>query len=423
MQTYYLTVELSYPEFKSAAPPNPHHSRGGYYKKWLTQPQDATESAAARSYSRVPNLPRPDDNDDNDEEPVPGAEEDMLDIDPNLRADAGMEADGGTGRAPEGDTAQPGQDNQREEEDEAEQSEPEDLTPLQDIQILDLHSRRPIISYRGRVFEGQWGEMIGTDLILARHDPNSQSQLPALRNLPGDVDILAASASRILTTEKILEPRVPEEDTLEPIRKEWNINIPVGKHKSGERAQQADFLEKLIALKIKKGEEDKVTVYARDGEGKHFQDDKDPSYRPRRKRISGHYEDGEEGESWRKRRRSGRPPGRPRKTVSETSRPISHEETDPGALSVPTPVRWADLEGGDRRGGELEDIDENEEGEQEEEEEEDLSSEGDDDEGESDESADDEEDEIEDENADDDEDDIDDDEDSGEEGDTVMTRD
>ena len=376
VQTYYLTVELSYPEFKSATPLKPHHSRGGYYKKWLRRQDVPVEHTPARAQTRVSSVRNLDDNDDNDDdnddEPEPAINDDMLEIDPSLRVDSTGVADEASGPERDGETEQPEQIDERQKDD-AEQSDQEDSGPLRHIQILNLHSHRPVISYRGHVFEGQWAEMIGTDLILAHRDDDSDDQLPTLRRLPGDVDILAASASRILTSKKTLEPRVPEEDSLEPIRKEWNINIPAGINKDGERAQQARFLERLIALKIKRGNQDKVTVYAKDGEGKHFRDGKDPDSTPRRRRRRITVEGDGSDDNQRKKRRAGRAPGRPSMRATRQAEAGSDVQMGQETLSVPTPKRWDDLPGGGQGedGAGLEDIDEGEEEEEEEEEEED----------------------------------------------------
>jgi hypothetical protein len=335
------------------------------------------EYTPARTQTRVSSVQNIDDNGDNDDEPEPGINDDMPEIDPSLRIETTAGADEASGPARDGGTEQPEQVDERQNDD-AEQSDQEDSGPLRHIQILGLHSHRPVISYRGHVFEGQWAEMIGTDLILAHRDDGSDDQLPTLRKLPGDVDILAASASRILTTKKTLEPRVPEEDSLEPIRKEWNINIPAGVNKDGERAQQAHFLERLIALKIKRGDQDKVTVYAKDGEGKHFRDGKDPDSTPRRRRPP---VEGEEGDNnQRKKRRAGRPPERPSRRATRGAGAGSDVQVDPETLSVPTPKRWDDLPSGGQaeNGAGLEDIDEEEEGEEPEEDEEELPSSGED---------------------------------------------
>lgn len=141
----------------------------------------------------------------------------------------------------------------------------------EDIQILDLHSQHPLISYRGRIFEGDWSEIIGSEAILTQRTPSTASltPLPALRHLADDIDLLAVSASKILTREKILKPLQSSETTernaaLDAVKKEWSIRIPLGKRdKEGEKGEQARFLETLMALKKKKGEKDGVTVYAK----------------------------------------------------------------------------------------------------------------------------------------------------------------
>ncbi|CAG9943563.1 unnamed protein product [Clonostachys rosea f. rosea IK726] len=319
-ETYYLTVELSYPEFKGQAAKSPHHSRGGYYKHWLGRKQSLDIDPALFAPQRDPR-PEQDDN-----EPGNIGEGDNVEG-PRENTEAREEAENG--------------------EDEEDQLLGSDEV-LEDIQILDLHSDHPVISYRGRVFEGQWAEVIGTEAIFARRNPNAKQPLPALRNLPENIDFLAASASRILTKEKIMKPRKPIEDSLAAIRKEWNIKIPRGRHKNGEKMKQVHFLERLIALKMKKGETDKVTVFAKDGAGKDFRDDRDPEFRPRRKRaqrIRAGSESGEE--TGNKRKRSGRPRGRPRTRVGSEPRGLLHRDIEAGGLSQPTPSHWEDLESGE----------------------------------------------------------------------------
>ncbi|KAM5352533.1 hypothetical protein ACJ41O_005255 [Fusarium nematophilum] len=327
-ETYYLTIELSYPEFKDRQSRVPHHSRGGYYKNWLDHnPSQLRGTHGPEGHG--------DNDDENDNEPLPEpeADDDEPDIDPELHnIDKGKGVD-------TGDVREDGDKTQEETE---------------DIQILELHSKNPIIAYKGRVFEGQWAEIIGTETIFAMRD--GENPLPALRHLDGNVDFLAACASRIITKENVLKPKVSKEDPLAAIREEWNIRIPVGKDRSGERAQQTRFLENLIALKKKKGEIDQVTVWAKDGEGKDFKDNRDPDYKPRRRRRMLN-EDGEEVIPKREQRRaSGRRGGRPRgrgrgRRVTATSIAVSSSRTRDlsspvreGNLSTPTPGRWKDLD-------------------------------------------------------------------------------
>lgn len=274
-----------------------------------------------------------------DDEPLPEpeADDDDPDIDPDLH-DKGKGVDRGHGAEDDNDKTQ---DNN------------EDGSQVEDIQVLDLHSKNPVISYKGRVFEGEWAEVIGTEAIFAHRD--AENPLPALRCLDKNLDLLGASASRILTKEKILKPKVLKEDPLVAIRDEWNIRIPVGKDRTGERAEQTRFLENLIALKIKKGETDRVTVYARDGQGKDFKDSRDPDYKPRRrKRILN--EDGQEVITKRDRRRGGRQARRPRSrmgrvrggagaaTASAPAIDFGAAATDSNGLSTPTPDRWENLD-------------------------------------------------------------------------------
>ncbi|KAJ4267761.1 hypothetical protein NW762_003876 [Fusarium torreyae] len=330
-ETYYLTLDLSYPEFKDRQSRAPHHSRGGYYKNWLDHNPSLRGIHAG------------DDNDDeNDNEPLPEpeADDDGPEIDPALSNDKGK----GVNR---GDTVDDARDDGNKAHDENE-----------DIQILELHSRNPIISYKGRVFEGSWAEIIGTEAIFAPRD--TEHPLPALRHLEGNVDFLGACASRISTSESIVKPKIIREDPLAAIREEWNIRIPVGKDRSGERAQQTRFLENLMALKKRKGETDQVTVWAKDGEGKDFKDNRDPDYKPRRRRRLLN-EDGEEVIPKREQRRaSGRRGGRPRlragrgrgrgsagdsiAPVPSTTRGLESPAHE-GTLSTPTPSRWNDFYG------------------------------------------------------------------------------
>ncbi|RGP67356.1 transcription factor tau55-related [Fusarium longipes] len=324
-ETFYLTLDLSYPEFKDRQPRAPHHSRGGYYKTWLDHNPSWRGLRAAEDNE---------DDNDNDPLPEPEADDDEPEIDPALSNDKGKGVD-------RGDAADDTKENGNKTE---------------DIQILELHSPHPIISYKGRTFEGSWAEVVGTEAIFTSRD--NENPLPALRQLEGNVDFLGACASRIATKETIGKPNIIREDPLAAIREEWNIRIPVGKDRSGERAQQTRFLENLMALKKRKGETDQVTVWAKDGEGQDFKDNRDPDYKPRRRRRLLN-EDGEEVIPKReKRRASGRRGGRPRlraghgrgrgaEAGSTTLTPSATRDMEgfEGNLSIPTPSRWNELNG------------------------------------------------------------------------------
>ncbi|KAL6863936.1 hypothetical protein J3F83DRAFT_178078 [Trichoderma novae-zelandiae] len=383
-ETYYLTVELSYPEFKERPAKAHHHSRGGYYKNWSDQYADhlkfdakPNDHAVGPQDSNPKEAGRDEDNGRDDvENPEPGLdapgveqEENAEDanIDPRLRA----MGDGSRNDATK-PTKHGRKDKGKEKEKEVEHAravteatatatataddrESAD-EPLEEIQILELHSRNPIISYRGRVFEGQWAEVIGTEAILADREAKDAAQLPALRHLPGGVDILGASSSRLLTTEKILKPKVAQEDSLAAIREEWNIRIPPGKDRTGERAQQLRFLENLMALKKKRGDADEVTVYALDGPGKDFDDRKGPDFKPRRKKPGlGVDQSNGTGQNERRERRyvrrsQGRRGGRRRRASAARGGTAATDRStgsalDSNSLSTPTPSHWDELFG------------------------------------------------------------------------------
>ncbi|PTB68661.1 hypothetical protein BBK36DRAFT_1111995 [Trichoderma citrinoviride] len=377
-ETYYLTVELSYPEFKERPAKAHHHSRGGYYKNWSDQYADHLKLDAKPSDHAVGPQDSNDQDDrngqgnDRDDEENPEPEQNPLgeereenaedaNIDPRLRAmgDAGRNdatkptkhgrKDKGKGKEKEVETAIAVTEATADDVERADE-------PLEEIQILELHSHNPIISYRGRVFEGQWAEVIGTEAILADRDAKDAAQLPALRHLPGGVDILGACSSRLLTTEKILKPKVAQEDSLAAIREEWNIRIPPGKDRTGERAQQLRFLENLIALKKKRGDPDEVTVYALDGPGKDFDDRKGPDFKPRRKKPSlGVDQSNEAGQDERRERRytrrsQGRRGGRRRRAFAARGGSAATDRSagsnlDSNTLSTPTPSHWDELFG------------------------------------------------------------------------------
>lgn len=257
-KTFYLTVDLSLPEFVYRNPSGiMHFGRGGYYADWIKDPESADKRSIAH---RVvpPGGVLDEDDEDEDDELLPEPEDDLDEGDPDL--------DGFPQRLQEGAT-----------------EVVDDKLVERDIEILDLHTPHPIISYRGKVFEGNWAEVLGTELIFAEHDESAP--LPLLQRLPGDVDLLAASSARILTTEKIL--KIPDElDRLKKTREAYGIRLPVlGKHHYDEKKKQVRFLENLMAVKIKKGEKDMVTVTARPAPDKDFADDRDPDWMPRRPRT------------------------------------------------------------------------------------------------------------------------------------------
>ena len=145
---------------------------------------------------------------------------------------------------------------------------------LNSIQILDLHSDKPLVAYRNTILRGTWMENMGTEMIFSARSPGNS--LPFLRSLPDDVDLLAASRTRIGFSEVDMEPRkeTAEAATMttgekqkaveDRLRRNGGVYVNVFSDKAGDRVPQACFLEDFTAVKRKRGETDEVTIVALD---------------------------------------------------------------------------------------------------------------------------------------------------------------
>ncbi|KAK8084805.1 hypothetical protein PG997_006076 [Apiospora hydei] len=288
-ETYYVTLDLSKTDFISKQQKTVMNGRGGLKEKSHDEMLAIRFSEDRAKFSRDPTV-------DDDEENAP---------------------EGGDGEfADEGD----------------------DPDATEEVQILELHSANPVISYRGRIYEGQWSENVGSEMILTQH--NDDEPLPAVRQLDGDIDLLAVSSARIMTSEKVLKPInektmrrqrkiMFDEDDYEISDSENNQELLVPRPEPGAsraRVEQGDFLAKFIELKKRKGETDEVTVVAKTKENiSRRKSTKKPSRgkRTRRNQLigglqpQGHAEVG----------------GR----VGSNSRTISSDEN--GSRSIPAPRR------------------------------------------------------------------------------------
>ncbi|KAH6713249.1 hypothetical protein BKA61DRAFT_552779 [Leptodontidium sp. MPI-SDFR-AT-0119] len=143
---------------------------------------------------------------------------------------------------------------------------PEEEPRATEVQILDLHSVKPLVSYDGHIFACRWSENIGTELLFMPRD--KEKKLPILRELKGEVDLLAASSARITARTAHLEHKSQEGASVKGKAKAkakatGNSKVHITRGSSAQRNNQALFLEKLIDLKDDAGEEDYVTVHAK----------------------------------------------------------------------------------------------------------------------------------------------------------------
>lgn len=169
--------------------------------------------------------------------------------------------------------------------------EESNVTPREQLQILDLDSDNPIVSYRGKLLSCHWGTSLGTDLFFADADIPSDPAHPPLRAL-SSFNLLGGGSARLVATDVDLIPRAasnkPVENTsianqigLPPGATTGNANststiqpprqpikIAVRDAATNYERNQARFLERLDALKAARGDKDKVSL-ARGYRSKH----------------------------------------------------------------------------------------------------------------------------------------------------------
>jgi hypothetical protein len=65
------------------------------------------------------------------------------------------------------------------------------------MQIIDLHTGNPLISFREKVYVCQWGSALGTDMIFIKH--NEAGDGAVLKRL-GDFDLLGMTSARLVAS-------------------------------------------------------------------------------------------------------------------------------------------------------------------------------------------------------------------------------
>ncbi|KAL6712832.1 hypothetical protein ACLMJK_009544 [Lecanora helva] len=140
--------------------------------------------------------------------------------------------------------------------------------PQDQIQILDLHSSNPIISYQDQTYSCEWTSTIGTDVILSATNPDFPH--PVLAEGEG-VSIIATTGVRLLGRPAKLSARPSAsarneiDDPPQPLAPETSI-IPTTEASPSTppnqkpKSKQATFLSLLAAAKTEKAETDSVKI-------------------------------------------------------------------------------------------------------------------------------------------------------------------
>ena len=174
------------------------------------------------------------------------------------------------------------------------------------IQILDFHTRNPLVSYQGQIYSCTWSTTIGTDVLLTH--PSSTIPFEPELKLAG-VNILASTGIRLLGTPVQLVPKrdAPTDQSTrkaeaaaineviaqrerqatsnqqdgdvsmsdvakgkQPVRTEADeaprppilepLQLPIGPQNGRAKNLQARFLERIANAKARRGDTDKVIL-------------------------------------------------------------------------------------------------------------------------------------------------------------------
>lgn len=142
---------------------------------------------------------------------------------------------------------------------------------LSSIQLLDLHTANPIISYKDEVFSCSWIDMIGTNMFFSQpketplYDPEIST---------ADFDLIGTSRIKLVGNPMKVTPLVPtavgsgangetQTESLDvpdrPGKSLGTIRTTNAKVNADMR-KQANFLEQLMNVKKNRGEQDNVHV-------------------------------------------------------------------------------------------------------------------------------------------------------------------
>ncbi len=143
------------------------------------------------------------------------------------------------------------------------------------VQILDLHSENPIISYMDQIYSCKWTDMVGTNMFFT--DPGLSAEANATMLSTEDYDLVGLSRIKLLgqrgkvakNMASASEGRADDARTNEQSVEadDAHDGRSLGDLKTSnpklnkQIKKQAAFLEKMMDLKRQRGEQDIVRVY------------------------------------------------------------------------------------------------------------------------------------------------------------------
>jgi hypothetical protein len=144
--------------------------------------------------------------------------------------------------------------------------------PEQTLRITGLHTSNPLISYNNQLLSCQWAATLGTDFFFAA--PDARDAAAPLRQLPGDVDLLATSSAKLIARKAVLRPAdhvvdefVPPEDPPgseagdgDVVMRDAGEDGTAASDAAQAAAPPSNFLARLNAAKARRGDATQLAV-------------------------------------------------------------------------------------------------------------------------------------------------------------------
>ena len=177
--------------------------------------------------------------------------------DPDPEQDEPPNADG---------TGSPGSVQQTPGTDDVRPQDDTETTTRSNVQVLDLHTTNPIISYQDQAYSCTWVDMIGTNLFFTQTGASEELE-PVIST--DDCDLLGMSTIKLLGHRTIMK-KSSKKRTRSEGEGDAQLNLPgrsLGEltnnnaSKNIQIKNQATFLEKLMDIKKTRGHQDIVRTY------------------------------------------------------------------------------------------------------------------------------------------------------------------
>ncbi|KAI9876967.1 MAG: hypothetical protein M1823_007181, partial [Watsoniomyces obsoletus] len=134
--------------------------------------------------------------------------------------------------------------------------------PPSSVQLLDLDTKNPIISFKNEIYECTWTDMIGTNMFFSEPGVVSATEVTQSNK---DYAVLGTSRIKLLGDHaKLLKPDMRKRKLSKIAREDAELpNAIGGSAAQNKNSKQADFLESVMAVKRRRRETfeaDPITV-------------------------------------------------------------------------------------------------------------------------------------------------------------------